>query len=1002
MRGGRRCPAPRAVGAGPCAYQVTARLYIAVRFGHDSAPSLPSIPAGVGARHALAAGICSFMIRHFTNPESIPGDKELRGRVKLFGELLGHVLHSQAGGQVLKAVETLRKGFISLHQRENPRARQRLMRLIDRLDPETMTHVLRAFNAYFSLVNIAEEAFQHRQRRRMMRSGGPLWTGSFDETLRWFRAEGIGIEELQSLFDRLMFMPVFTAHPTEAKRRTIMQALRRIFVTSERLNDPRLGREEIDDTIQQLKAQIQILWKTDEVRTLRPAVRDEIRNGLYYFRESLFSAVPATYRLVEGAVRRIYGCDTAGQPLVRVPSFLRFGSWIGGDRDGNPNVTPETTLLAIGLHVEEILQEYISRLTALSNMLTFSMLLTRPSDELMKSLARDECFGHGAFDAKPEQFFSEPYRRKLYFMRYRIEHTLRAVRQRIQGEPGGDMSAAYDGDGQFLADLYLIRDSLIGHGDQEIADGELKDLIRLAETFGFHLVQLDIRQEASRHSETLAEILAQVPGTKPYASLDEAARLLLLSEMIAAPVAPVIDRRRLSPAARETLETFELMARLQDGVGRQVFGNYVISMTHAASHVLEVMLLARVVGLAGHGTEGWHCEIRVSPLFETIDDLARIEDVLYALFGIPTYCALLKASGNVQEVMLGYSDSAKDGGALSSAWNLYEAQKKIVGIAEHFGVGCRLFHGRGGTIGRGGGPTHESILAQPPGTANGQIKFTEQGEVLYYKYSNAETAAYELTMGATGLMKASISLVRPAVQDRKDHLATMEELSRAGETSYRVLTDHTPGFVDYFYEATPVNEIGLLNIGSRPSHRNRTDRSKSSVRAIPWVFGWAQSRHTLPAWYGLGSALESWRANDPVRLQKLQTMYAEWPFFRSLLSNTQMALFKSDMDIAREYAELCADPDTRQRVYNMAKDEFHRTVTQVLDVSRATHLIEDNPVLALSLARRNPYLDPLNHIQTVLLKRYRAAPGDERRPSIWRDPLLRSINAIAAGMRNTG
>jgi len=979
------------------------QLHITASFGHDSARYFPIIPAGLGATRALAVGVCILeMNRQIAIPDAIPGDKELRSRVKLFGELLGRVLHSQAGGQVLKAVETLRKGFISLHRRENPRTRQRLMRLIDRLDPETLTHVLRAFNAYFSLVNIAEEAFQHRQRRRMMRAGGPLWTGSFDETLRWFHAQGITAEELQSLFDRLCFIPVFTAHPTEAKRRTIMQALRRIFVTAELLNDPRLGKEETRDTIQQLEAQIQILWKTDEVRTLRPAVRDEIRNGLFYFRESLFQAVPTTYRFVERAVRRVYGCDAAGQPLIRVPSFLKFGSWIGGDRDGNPNVKPETTALAVAFHVEEILQEYIQRVTALSNMLTYSVLLTRPSDELMKSLARDERFGQNAFGAKPEQFFSEPYRRKLYFMRYRLEHTLRAVHQRLRAEPECDVDAAYGESGQFLADLYLIRDSLVGHGDQQIADSELKDLIRLAETFGFHLVQLDIRQEASRHTETVAALFAQIPNSEDYMLLNESARLQHLSELIAAPTPMAVDRSRLNETARETLEVFDLMARLHRDVGRQVFGNYVISMTHAASHILEVMLLARLAGLTGRSADGWHCEIRVSPLFETIDDLAHIEDVLHALLANPTYSALLKAAGNVQEVMLGYSDSAKDGGTLSSSWNLYEAQKKIIRITEHFGIGCRLFHGRGGTIGRGGGPTHESILAQPPGTVQGQIKFTEQGEVLYYKYSNAETAAYELTMGATGLMKASVSLVRAAAQDRNDHLAIMDDLARAGEASYRGLTDNAPGFADYFYEATPVNEIGLLNIGSRPSHRSKADRSKASVRAIPWVFGWAQSRHTLPAWYGLGGALESWRGNDPARLAKLQTMYQEWPFFRSLLSNTQMALFKSDMDIAREYAELCTDPDARQRVYQMVRDEFHRTVTQVLHVANAKYLIEDNPVLALSLARRNPYLDPLNHIQAALLKRYRAAPGDEIRPSVWRDPLLRSINAIAAGMRNTG
>jgi phosphoenolpyruvate carboxylase len=352
--------------------------------------------------------------------------------------------------------------------------------------------------------------------------------------------------------------------------------------------------------------------------------------------------------------------------------------------------------------------------------------------------------------------------------------------------------------------------------------------------------------------------------------------------------------------------------------------------------------------------------------------------------------------------MLGYSDSAKDGGSLSSSWNLYEAQKKIIRIAGTHGVQCRLFHGRGGTIGRGGGPTHESILAQPPGTVHGQIKFTEQGEVLYYKYSNAETAQYELTMGVSGLMKASLCQVRPVPEDRRDYLGILDELVAIGEDSYRELTDRTPGFMDYFYEATPVNEIGLLNIGSRPSHRNRTDRSKASVRAIPWVFGWAQSRHTLPAWYGMGTALEKWRGQNPGNLAKLQTMYLEWPFFRSLLSNIQMALFKADLDIAHEYAELCTDPDTRERVYKMIRDEYRRTLTQVLNVAHAKRLIEENPVLALSLGRRNPYLDPLNHIQIALLKRYRPEPGDEENPSVWRDPLLRTINAIAAGMRNTG
>ncbi|HKJ76987.1 MAG TPA: phosphoenolpyruvate carboxylase, partial [Gammaproteobacteria bacterium] len=380
----------------------------------------------------------------------------------------------------------------------------------------------------------------------------------------------------------------------------------------------------------------------------------------------------------------------------------------------------------------------------------------------------------------------------------------------------------------------------------------------------------------------------------------------------------------------------------------------------------------------------------------------HIEPVMGQLFEVKTYRNLLEAAGNIQEVMVGYSDSCKDGGILSSAWSLYEAQKKITALAAEQGIGCRLFHGRGGTIGRGGGPTYEAILAQPPGTVHGAIKFTEQGEVLSYKYGNAETAVYELTMGVSGLLRASTCLVRPPRQENSEHLQVMEQLARRGEDSYRELTEQTPGFLDYFYEATPVSEISLLNIGSRPSHRNKGDRSKNSVRAIAWVFGWAQARHTLPAWYGLGTALADWVGDDPQRMAQLQAMYREWPFFRALLSNTQMSLFKADMGIAAEYAGLCHDPDVAERVYRMVAEEHGRAVAKVLEVGQASGLLEETPALAQSLARRNPYLDPLNHIQVVVLKRHRAPDLEEEDREPWLIPLVRSINAIAAGMRNTG
>jgi phosphoenolpyruvate carboxylase len=398
----------------------------------------------------------------------------------------------------------------------------------------------------------------------------------------------------------------------------------------------------------------------------------------------------------------------------------------------------------------------------------------------------------------------------------------------------------------------------------------------------------------------------------------------------------------------------------------------------------------------------WYCHIGVSPLFETIDDLAHVESVLARLYRLPVYRGLLEAYRDGQEVMLGYSDSCKDGGILASSWGLYEAQKIIVGLSEREGIPCRLFHGRGGTVGRGGGPTHEAILAQPPGTVRGEIKFTEQGEVLFYKYNNMETAAYELTMGVSGLLKASAHLIRASSEDRLDYLGIMDEIARFGEDHYRQLTERTDGFLDYFYEATPVREIGWLNIGSRPSHRKAGDRSKGSVRAISWVFAWGQSRHALPAWYGIGAALERWRRDDPSRLAKLQRMYRDWPFFRTLLANAQMALAKTDMGIAGEYAELCDNPDAGKRVYEMIDEEFRRSRQQILHVADSKALLEDNPPLAHSLASRNPYLDPLNSIQVTLLRRLRSIPVADQNNSPWMEPLLRSINAIAAGMRNTG
>jgi len=918
--------------------------------------------------------------------------------IQLFATLLGEVLREHSRKRVLVVVERLREGFLALREQDDPKLRAKLMKRIDGLDPQTLSEVIRAYTIYFSLAHIAEEVYGFLQRRTLISAGGRLWRGSFDHMMRQFVEDGVGPQQFQTLLEHLAYLPVFTAHPTEAKRRTTLETQRRIFLLTLDLHRQKLNQEEQQDRLGEILSEIQILWKTDEVRVHKPQVTDEVRQGLYFFRESLFQTLPQVYRNLERAVRRVYGADTG----ITVPSFVGFGSWIGGDRDGNPFVRPETTELAVRMHAELVLEEYIDRVKRLIRILSHSNSLCQPSPAFLDSLDADEDYWLGTMGQTLRRYHHEPYRRKLGIVRHRLEANLARVRMRREGiEAPVELATGYDTESELLDDLYLIRDSLISHGDANAADGALKDLIRLVESFGFHLVHLDIRQESTRHTQAVIELFARQPGAPYYQAFSEEQKLMALAEAIAHPHPFHIDKGTLTPDTRETLEVFEVMARMGAEISDRVFGAYVISMTHTASHVMEVMLLARLAGLAGRTPEGWFCSIRISPLFETIEDLAHIDTVMSALFDNETYAALLKASGNLQEVMLGYSDSCKDGGILASAWNLYEAQEKIIALADARGVQCRLFHGRGGTIGRGGGPTHEAILSQPDDTVHGQIKFTEQGEVLSYRYANPETARYELTMGISGLIKASRCVIEPPQPPRKDYLGIMAELAGYGEEAYRALVCGTEGLLDYFYEVTPVDAIALLNIGSRPSYRKKQDRSLGSIRAIPWVFGWAQSRHTLPAWYGIGSAIERWRGSDLERLAKLQRMYQEWPFFRAILSNTQMSLFKAEMRIAHEYTRLATEPSRAEGIYQTIADEYQRTLTQVLNIAGLNSLLEETPDLQLSLVRRNAYLDPLNHLQIALLERYRDEDTKGAREQ-WLDPLLRSINAIAAGMRNTG
>ena len=924
-------------------------------------------------------------------------DKALRANTRLLKTMLDKVLKNQASPRVAAIVEQLQRQFSALQRDDNPARRQQLLKTLQDLPAETLNEVIRAFSLYFSLLNIAEESTQLQQRRHQIEKNKHYWRGSFHDTLLIFKQAGVTAEQLQPLLDDLHYLPVMTAHPTEAKRRTVRGALRSVFVSHEKLQNSGLKGYFREEVLERLHNQIQLLWKTDEVRTRSMGVIDEIDSGMFYFPLSLFEATAQVYRNLQRALVDVYGSDAAAQ--IHIPSFLNFGSWIGGDRDGNPNVKPQTTALALRLQARTITQEYLRRIDLLREQLAYSHGLCQPTEAFLQSLENDrELLGESAI-ALERSCLQEPYRHKLSLMKHRLHRRLELIEQRIAGDSSQTDAIAYNDIQSFHADLMLIRASLLSHGDEAIANRDLQDLIRLVDVFGFYLMQLDVRQESTRHSQAVAEILSAALNID-YMNLDETQRLQVLSEAIAIPGGLGYDASALSPTTAETLEVFQVMAQMRREIGHECFSRYVISMTHSASHIMEVLLLAAQNGLAGRISGQWYCHIGVSPLFETIEDLNHIDSVLRGLLSQPVYRDLLSASGLRQEVMLGYSDSCKDGGTLASAWGLYQAQQQVMKISDDEGIPCRMFHGRGGTIGRGGGPTHEAIMAQPPATVRGQIKFTEQGEVLFYRYNNMETAIYELTMGATGLMKASLSLIQPVEQDQAENLAVMTELAQLGERSYRQLTEHTPGFLDYFYEATPVQEIGQLNIGSRPSHRKKQDRSKYSVRAIAWVFAWAQSRQTFPAWYGIGSSLESYCAGNPERLNALRQLYKTWPFFRNLLSNAQMALSKSDMRIAEEYSALCSDPEVGKRIHSLIASEHRRCVDWVLEIAECEQLLAENPELAASLRRRNDYLGPLNYMQAGLLRALNEDTEDGQ--SRWMKPLLRTINAIAAGMRNTG
>ena len=919
----------------------------------------------------------------------------LRERIRLLGSFLGEAISRQSGEDTLNTIETLRKGFIQERREHNAAHKQQLIDLIASLDNQTLKNVIRAFSIYFFLANLTEENYLREQRRVMRAESNQSWEGSFRRTLSECRERQIEPEQIKELIDQLKFIPVFTAHPTEARRRTTMNILQTLYEHTDAMGVYPEGSRAFEQAKQKTAETIDLLWSSDEVRTRKPLVYDEINNGLHYFDASLFTAIPKVYRNIKDAIVEIYP-ELSDYAL---PAFVNFGSWIGGDRDGNPFVTHETTEMAVLMHANTVLRHYQVLIRKLRRELIHSDSIVTIAPEIYERIKDYSELDQQVFCYNPDDYNHEPYRRLLSLILAKIK----ATNQYIQSQ-GTDENAAKDAylsPAALLDDLRLIRKSVNTH-DSAHAEGLLLDTIRLVKTCGFHLAALDIRQDSGYHGEVIADIFANASNLPDYKALSEAERQEWLTRLLQKPGTPLIYTDNLSEQTREQLALMQSVAKLRKLVGDDTFGSYVISMTNNASQLLEVLLLMRFAGLSGINDDGHlFAALPIAPLFETIEDLKNIDKLMPTVLDNPLYRELLEHSGNIQEIMLGYSDSSKDGGIITSAWQLYSAQQTITRIANQYGISTRLFHGRGGSVSRGGGSTHQAIAAQPAGTLNGQIKFTEQGEVLYAKYANPDTAVFELTMGITGALKASSSrfVAQPAQLDSYE--ALFADLADAGEQQYRALTDNTDGFYQFYSEATPVQEISLLNIGSRPAHRKKGLPSKSTIRAIPWVFGWSLARFTLPAWYGVGTALESVKQNEGL----MKEMNKNWPFFSAFISNIEMAFTKSEMNIAHAYSHLCKDERLRTQVMQAVEHEHALTHSGLNSLLEQTSLLSTQQELAASLQWRNAYLDPINYIQIELLKRMRQPDNKDAKSTdklAVEDPLIRSINALAAGLRNTG
>ena len=909
--------------------------------------------------------------------------------IRLLGRILGDVIREQEGQAAFDLVERVRQLAVAYRLKSDARAGRDLDRLLTSLSGDRTVSVIRAFSYFSHLANIAEDR-HHLRRRAFHDRQGHLQEGSLAMAFERLARRGIDADRIAETLQHAFISPVLTAHPTEVQRKSILDAERAI---AELLaaRSTLAGDHGIADNEALLRARVTQLWQTRMLRTTKLTVDDEIENALSYYRATFLAQIPILYRDIENAL-----------PGHEIASFFRMGNWIGGDRDGNPFVSADTLARALARQSETALRFYLTQVHELGSELSNSVTLAPVSAALQK-LAESS----GDDSAHRED---EPYRRALVGLYARLAATLHELTGTEALRHAVTPSRPYAGADELLADLRTIEASLRGHHGSALVGPRLMPLIRAVRVFGFHLATVDLRQSSDKHEAVVAELLKTARVEADYSSLDETARRAVLLQVLneRRPLRVVENARAeaYTEASRAELAIFEQAAAMLARYGPEALRHYIISHTESVSDLLEVLVLLKETGLLrGTLDDGAVTPLIVSPLFETIDDLRSAAAIMRAYYALPGIAAMVQRSRAEQDVMIGYSDSNKDGGAFTSSWELYCAEIALVevfgALRGSHGITLRLFHGRGGTVGRGGGPSYQAILAQPPGTVNGQIRLTEQGEVIASKYAQPEIGRRNLETLVAATLEAT--LLPPARQAPKSYLAAAAEISAASMAAYRGLVYETPGFTDYFFAATPITEIAELNIGSRPASR-KASRSIEDLRAIPWSFSWGQCRVALPGWYGFGSAIEAFLAGGKrsEREALLQQMARRWPFFATLISNLDMVIAKSDLAIAARYVDLVEDRKLGKRIFTRIEAEWQRTNDALTLITGEANRLASNPALARSIEHRFPYLDPLNHLQVELMRRYRARKvGDPAIERVQRGIHI-SINGLAAGLRNTG